>query len=136
MLSRENRLHRATDFAAAVRRGRRATRGVLTVHLVVPDPAPLPVDRPARAGLVVNRGVGSAVVRHRVSRRLRALLRERLDRLPPGSLLVVRAAPAAGTADTPALGRDLDAALTGALRPPARPRDAGRSAARGGGARP
>ncbi len=140
MLPRQNRLHRSTDFAAAVRRGRRSSRGLLTVHLVAPDPTSVPGEEPPRAGLVVNRGVGGAVVRHRVSRRLRALLRDRLDRLPPGGLLVVRAAPAAGAADSAALARDLDAALGAALRAPVRsgPRDpAGRGAARADtGARP
>jgi hypothetical protein len=37
--------------------------------------------------------------------------------LPAGTRLVVRAAPAAGTAPSAALAIDLDAALTGALRP-------------------
>ena len=75
------------------------------------------------------------MVRHRVSRRLRALLRDRIDRLPPGSLLVVRAAPAASAADSASLARDLDAALTAALRarvPPVRRDPAGRAAPRSG----
>ena len=67
--------------------------------------------RPARAGLVVSRAVGGSVVRSRTSRRLRHLLRARLDRMPSGARLVVRASPAAGDADSAALGRDLDAAL-------------------------
>jgi ribonuclease P protein component len=46
-----------------------------------------------------------------VSRRLRHLLRERLEAVPAGSRLVVRASPAAATATSAELGADLDAAL-------------------------
>lgn len=66
---------------------------------------------PALVGLVVGRAVGGSVVRHRVSRRLRAQLAQRLALLAPGSATVVRALPAAAEADSAALGRDLDAAL-------------------------
>jgi ribonuclease P protein component len=80
-------------------------------HYLAPDPAaaePLP---PARAGFVVGRAVGGSVIRHRTIRRLRHLVRDRLAQLPAGSLLVVRALPPARTADSAALGRDLDAGL-------------------------
>lgn len=66
---------------------------------------------PARAGLVVNKAVGGAVVRNRVARRLRAQVGTRLDRLPPGGLLVVRALPPAAAAGSSQLGSDLDAAF-------------------------
>ncbi len=65
----------------------------------------------ARFGLVVGRGVGNSVVRHRVSRRLRALLAQRLDRVPPGADVVVRARPEAASATSAQLGADLDSAL-------------------------
>jgi ribonuclease P protein component len=65
----------------------------------------------ARVGFVVGRAVGGSVVRHRTVRRLRHLVRDRLGQLPDGALLVVRALPPAGTADSAALGRDLDATL-------------------------
>ncbi|MBA0052816.1 ribonuclease P protein component [Streptomyces sp. AJS327] len=113
MLPTENRLRRREDFAEAVRRGRRAGRPRLVVHLRSrqdPHPAGDEVP-PPRAGFVVSKAVGNAVVRNRVQRRLRHLLRDRLERLPAGSLVVVRALPAASEADHSALGRDLDAAL-------------------------
>jgi ribonuclease P protein component len=59
----------------------------------------------------VSKAVGGAVVRNKVKRRLRHLMRDRVALLPPGSLVVVRALPAAGDADHEELGRDLDAAL-------------------------
>ncbi len=62
-------------------------------------------------GFVVSKAVGNAVVRNRVRRRLRHLARERVDGLAPGTLLVVRALPAAASATYDALGRDFDGAL-------------------------
>jgi ribonuclease P protein component len=62
-------------------------------------------------GLVVGKSVGGSVVRHRVSRRLRAQLSARLDRLPAGSGTVVRALPAAADATSAELAADLDGAL-------------------------
>jgi ribonuclease P protein component len=83
------------------------------VHALVPEqpPAGPALSGSARAGLVVGRAVGGSVVRSRTSRRLRHLLRGRLPALPAGTRLVVRAAPAAGTASSADLGADLDAAL-------------------------
>ena len=60
---------------------------------------------------MVGRTVGNSVVRHRVIRRLRHLVRDRLALLPAGSLLVVRALPPAALASSADLGRDLDSAF-------------------------
>ncbi|MBO8187234.1 ribonuclease P protein component [Streptomyces spirodelae] len=118
MLPTENRLRRREDFAAAVRRGRRAGRPLLVVHLrsrTDPHASGGEVP-PVRAGFVVSKAVGNAVVRNRVKRRLRHLLRDRLSQLPPGSLVVVRAQPGAAEADHVELARDLDAALRKLLK--------------------
>ncbi|MEX2983225.1 ribonuclease P protein component [Streptomyces sp. C36] len=114
MLPSESRLRRREDFATAVRRGRRAGRPLLVVHLSSgnTDPhTPGGIAPPVRAGFVVSKAVGGAVVRNSVKRRLRHLMRDRLDQLPAGSLVVVRALPGAGEADHTQLGRDLDTAL-------------------------
>ncbi|MGA5817047.1 ribonuclease P protein component [Kitasatospora sp. NPDC094028] len=129
MLPSENRLRRRQDFATAVKRGRRAGRPLLVVHLSREDAQPGPTDRTsdsrphvaegtpsARAGFVVSKAVGPAVVRNLVKRRLRHLIRDRLSRLPAGSLIVVRALPPAATASYQDLERDLDAALKRLLR--------------------
>jgi ribonuclease P protein component len=71
----------------------------------------------ARAGFVVSKAVGNAVVRNKVRRRLRHLVRPLLAELPDGTTLVIRALPAAATATFPALAKDLEAALDAARRP-------------------
>jgi ribonuclease P protein component len=107
MLPTAHRLHRRRDFAAAIRGGRRAGRATLVVHLR----GGAGDGPPARAGFVVSRAVGGAVVRNRVQRRLRHLVRNHLDELPGGSLVVVRALPPAATASYARLDGDLAAAL-------------------------
>ena len=118
MLPAPARLRRREDFTLAVRRGTRAGRGTLVAHYLSPDPAGVAAPT-ARVGFVVGRAVGNSVIRHRTVRRLRHLVRDRLDRLPAGSILVIRALPPAAAADSAALGRDLDAALTRLLPAPA-----------------
>jgi ribonuclease P protein component len=119
VLAGANRLRHRKEFALAVRRGRRAGRGSLVLHLHT-DPALVGEagrEQVRRVGFVVARSVGPAVVRNQVRRRLRHLMRDRLDALPLGSLLVVRAAPSAATASSAGLAADLDGALR-ALRTP------------------
>jgi len=81
---------------------------------------------PPRAGFVVSKAVGGAVVRNAVTRRLRGLVRDRLDRLPAGSYMVVRALPAAATATSGRLAGELDSCLARLLDQPlpGRPRAA------------
>ena len=102
------------------------------VHYL-PDPGS---PSPARAGFVVGRSVGNSVVRHRVIRRLRHLVRDRLGVLAPGSRLVVRALPPAATADSATLGRDLDSALAKLGLAPATAGVAGPAAGDGAAAGP
>jgi ribonuclease P protein component len=76
----------------------------------------------ARAGFVVGRAVGNSVVRHRVTRRLRAVVRTELHRLPASADLVVRARPEAADASSELLRRDLTAGLDRLLADKARSR--------------
>lgn len=114
MLAAAQRLRRSSDFAAAIRGGRRAGRGTVVVHLVLEEPAHAST---ARAGFVVSKAVGNAVVRNQVRRRLRHLARPLLADLPVGAVLVVRALPPAATATYQQLGLDLSAALAAARSP-------------------
>jgi ribonuclease P protein component len=115
VLPAESRMRRRSEFTAAVRRGSRSGRKLLTGHLLAPA-AGTGEDRPPRAGFVVNRAVGIAVVRNRVRRRLRVLVREYLSSLPRGSLLVVRAHPQAATASQADLAAELDLVMSTLVR--------------------
>ncbi|MDQ2836154.1 MAG: ribonuclease P protein component [Actinomycetota bacterium] len=121
MLPAAHRLRSSTDFSAVTRRGRRARCGSVVAYLLPAEDSPAgrdklrtmsdQTDQPAQIGLIVGRTVGGSVVRHQVSRRLRAQLALNLDRLPAGSRMVVRALPDTATAPSSQLGADLDAAL-------------------------
>ena len=87
----------------------------MVVHLLIEEPAQAST---ARAGFVVSKAVGNAVVRNKVRRRLRHLVRPLLGDLPAGALLVVRALPAAAEASYATLGDDL---ACGARRGPPAP---------------
>jgi ribonuclease P protein component len=112
VLPPENRLHGAGDYRSTVRRGVRVGRPLVVVHLI---PGNDGSDSPARVGFVVSRSVGGAVVRNAVRRRLRHLLRDRIERLPAGSQVVIRAQPEAASVPGRTLSRDLDEALDHAL---------------------
>jgi ribonuclease P protein component len=116
VLPAESRMRRRHDFTAAVRRGSRSGRKLLTGHLLVPAAGAAGEDCPPRAGFVVSRAVGIAVVRNRVRRRLRVLVREYLSSLPRGSLLVVRAHPQAATASQADLAAELDLVMSTLVR--------------------
>ncbi len=114
MLPAVHRLRASSDFATVTKRGHRVRCGDLVVYLLMDGGS---MDggsesaAPARVGLVVGKSVGGSVVRHRVSRRLRAQLSARLADLPTGSRLVVRALPDTATRRSTEIGRDLDRAL-------------------------
>ena len=133
MLPAPHRMRTSADFALAVRRGRRVGGARVAVHLMLPpasatvqqsatpagppasEPAlatsPSAPHTPAKVGLVVARTVGTAVVRTRVKRRLRAVAAGRLSRLPAGTLAVLRATPSSATATSAELAADVDRAL-------------------------
>lgn len=110
MLPAAARLRVAGEFGATVRGGHRGGSRTVVVHLRI-------TDRPgtARAGFVVSKKVGNSVVRHRVTRRLRPIVRARLVDVPDGTDLVVRALPTAADASSAVLAHDVDKALDRAL---------------------
>jgi ribonuclease P protein component len=75
--------------------------------------APEPVIRVGgpRFGLIVSKAVGTAVVRHRVARRLRHICADLIHELPVEVDIVIRALPGAVDASTAELDRQLRAAL-------------------------
>ena len=88
MLSKPNRVVRAEDFRATMRKGRRLS----TAHAVFYF-APRSADEPARFGFVVAKSVGGAVTRNLMRRRLRAIGHEFVERGYRSTDVVVRALP-------------------------------------------
>lgn len=111
MLPRAHRMNDGDAFRLAIRRGVRGTSPSVVVHV---GPTPEPAGATTSVGFVVSKAVGNAVTRNRVKRRLRHLMRERVAAVPSGSLVVVRALPAA--VSTSALADELDVALSHAVR--------------------
>ncbi|MEV5000463.1 ribonuclease P protein component [Nocardioides sp. LML1-1-1.1] len=119
MLDAGHRLRDPELFRAAGRRGLRAGSRTVVTHLLLrperqvvgmPGPRAGAATTP-RVGFVVSKAVGTAVVRNRVKRRLRHAVRERIEGVPAGSVLVVRAQPAAAGSSYPELVADLDRCL-------------------------
>ena len=74
-------------------------------------------DLPPRVGFVVSKAVGNAVVRNRTKRRLRASVATRLNGIPAGLDVVVRANPAAALASWDELDLAVERQLHKACRP-------------------
>ena len=110
MLPAGHRLRASSDFAATFRgpRGARAGSTLIVVHA---NQADARAGQPPRVGFVVSTAVGGAVVRNRTKRRLRALMAARVDALPSGTDLVIRANPVAAQASSASLAVELDALL-------------------------
>lgn len=106
MLPHEYRLRTRHDITSAMRRGRRRTSTRLVVHIAFGDR-----PGPARAAFAVSSAIGNSVVRHRLTRQLRAALTPLLPRLPQGTDVVIRALPAARGASYPDLVADLEHCL-------------------------
>ncbi|AQA03048.1 ribonuclease P protein component [Mycobacterium sp. MS1601] len=107
MLPAQYRMTRSTDFGTTVKCGARAAQSDLVVHHRCDEGHP---DGP-RIGLVVAKSVGSAVVRHRVARKLRHVARTVIDDLEPCDRVVIRALPGSANASSTSLDRQLKAGL-------------------------
>lgn len=106
MLAKANRVVHAADFRSAVRRGRRVTTPSAVYYRLTTEP-----NRPVRFGFIVSKGVGTAVDRNRLRRRLRALGRGYVDAGMRGEDVVVRALPGAAQRDWGSLSADMRAAI-------------------------
>ena len=86
MLSKPNRVVRAEDFRATMRKGRRVTTEHAIIYLTARAGS-----EPARFGFVVSRAVGGSVDRNRLRRRLRAIALSQVRAGFTGRDVVVRA---------------------------------------------
>ena len=125
MLPARYRMTRSTDFGVTVRQGVRAVQPDLVVH-ALHDGLPDGCDDGPKIGLVVSKSVGSAVQRHRVSRRLRHaafhLINDDATDLGPRARVVIRALPGSRDAISARLESELRAALKKTRIPkPSRP---------------
>lgn len=108
-------MRRSADFASAFHGERGgANRVVVSIET---EPEEYQADlHGVKVGFVVSKSVGNSVVRHRLYRQLRHLVRDRLDVFDEGSLVAIRALPAAKDSSSAQLGRDLDIAIAKAKR--------------------
>jgi ribonuclease P protein component len=97
-------MRRSTDFDATVKHGKRAVQPDLVIYMrrATGDP---------KLGLIVSRSVGSAVQRHRLSRRLRHVARGVIEGCHQSEHVVIRALPSSRDVDSARLGEELRAGL-------------------------
>jgi len=91
VLSAGERLRRSEDFRLVMRQGVKAGTRTAVVYLARTG------DAKSMTGFAVSRAVGGAVVRNRVTRRLRAIMATELSHVPGGSRIVIRALPTAAS---------------------------------------
>jgi ribonuclease P protein component len=123
VLPARHRLRSSADFAAVLQGARRAggSRSGSRLIVVHANSTDARAGQPPRVGFVVSKAVGNAVVRNRTKRVLRHAVAARLDRVPAGTDLVVRANPPAAGAASNELGADVDRLMGTVLRRLERP---------------
>ena len=118
MLPARYRLRSSADFAVVLRgaRGAGGSRSGSRFIVVHANSTDARAGQPPRVGLVVSKVVGNAVVRNRTKRVLRALMSSRIDQLPEGVDVVIRAKTDLPGTPTAILAQDLDKVLGTVLR--------------------
>ncbi len=91
-MQRRNRLTASVDFQSVRRKGRSFPCPLLTIHARPNEGQPL------RLGVSVGKQFGPAVARNRFKRRIREIVRRRLESLAPGWDVVISARSSAKTA--------------------------------------
>jgi ribonuclease P protein component len=109
VLPAQYRMTRSAEFSTTVKHGVRAAQPDLVVH-VRRDTSSDTGNGPL-IGLVVGKSVGSAVQRHRVSRRLRHVVRDILPELDTCERVVIRALPGSRDAISARLAQQLRTGL-------------------------
>lgn len=119
MLPKQYKISSSREFADCVKNGRRGGSRTVVVYAArwedLPN-APIAHLGGPRFGLIVSKSVGNAVVRHRVSRRLRHICLNLVDDCDASEVLVLRALPKAAEVTSGRLERDVRYALGKARR--------------------
>lgn len=111
-MQRRHRLRADADFRRVRRCGRSWGHSLLVLYAARPGAgAPPEHGAPTRVGVTVGRGVGGAVVRNRVRRRIREAVRVRYDCVAPGWDLVFVARGASAEAGGDELARAVETLL-------------------------
>lgn len=106
-MKKENRLTCHQDFRAVYKNGRLTYGRYVAVHF-------LPIDSDEiKIGISVSKKVGNAVVRNGVKRKIRAILAEIIDELPPKHFIVIGAKVKSKNANYGQLKRDFMDVLKG-----------------------
>ena len=105
-MQRRNRLTASVDFLSVRRKGRSFPCPLLTLHARPNEGLPI------RLGVSVGKQFGPAVARNRFKRRIREIIRHRLECLAPGWDVILSARPGAKAASFP----ELESAVEGTLR--------------------
>ena len=110
-MKRTQRLRTNTEFKRALR-GRRISSSAFVLHTGSTESP----SSTSQVGFIVSKSVGNSVVRHRVTRQLRAIISTRLDRLNSQDRFVVRALPPITELPYRQLEKEIDLALSSAGR--------------------
>ena len=89
VLPNSARIKSSSDFARVTKTGRRTTTNSLIGYFLIGDQNQS--TKPAKLGLIIGKSVGNSVVRHRIARQVRHAVREQINNLPNGTMLVIRA---------------------------------------------
>ena len=89
MLAARHRMRSSSDFQRVRRNGKKVVMAGLVMHIY----QGMYPGQETQVGLTVGKDCGNSVQRHRTSRRIRAVIRSVIPKLPPGTGLVVKALP-------------------------------------------
>jgi len=120
VLPRAARLRSSREFGLVTRSGARGKAGRVVAYLLtVPTPEGASTSDPevrARLGLIVSKGVGNSVYRHRVARVIRHGAADTMKQLPSDTVVVIRALPGSYERGSP-LADDVRRAIRRAMPP-------------------
>ncbi len=89
MLPKKHRLNLSKDFEKVTKKGVKVNTEIAIIYAIA---NPL-TQTNSQIGLIVSKIVGNSVVRHKVSRQIRNVVKEVLNKIPNNIQIVIRALP-------------------------------------------